>query len=110
MKKILNILKFILSKLFFYIKKFYSKLIGREVKVINLDKDGQYKKIKIKKSKPLYKEWYGHQPMIRTAIFILFLFIFLFFLYLFWGTWDIPRWLFGRSKFDFNYNEQEFQK
>lgn len=83
----------------FLIKKFVSHLTGREIKVVKLDKTGEYKKIKIKIKSSGYKDFFLRGGSTKTAIVILLLIIFLIFLYVAWGTWSIPHWLYEGSDF-----------
>lgn len=89
------------------LKDFISYLRGKDVKIIKLDESGSYRKIKIKKRRPGYKDIFTAQNPKKTAIVILLLFVFLLFIYLFAGTRNIPEWLFGHSKFDFDYKSEE---
>lgn len=88
-------IKFFWKYLVYLIKKGLFILRGKEIKVIRLDKQNNYKKIKVKKRGSRYKDYFELQSTKSTALWLLILFISLIFLYLIFGTWSITEWIFG---------------
>lgn len=97
----LDWIKFFLKYLYYLFKKGIFILRGKETKVIKLDKEGNYKKIKVKKRGSRYKDYFELQSTKSTAFWVLMVFVGLIFLYLVFGTWSVTDWLFGGSVFEF---------